>query len=270
MTICKRLCAVILSAICCVSLLHAAPKSDLWDYWQKSGDKTAIDHSAWQAFLDTYLISQSSGPHLLRYAHVTKKDAQSLKNYINYLSTIDIRHYTKNQQFAYWANLYNAATVDLIVDNYPVSSITKIKSSFFSFGPWDKKILTIAQKKVSLNDIEHRILRPIWRDKRIHYIVNCASFSCPSLPLQAVPTTNLDAFLDQAATEYIADARAVEIVGNSLKLSSIYDWYASDFGSPQALVEHLVQHRPTLDRAQLTKLINDADYHYQWHLNEAQ
>lgn len=100
---------------------------------------------------------------------------QQLKRYIQQMASLDPRDYKKQEQFAYWVNLYNALTVQLVLDNYPTSSIKKLGKGFFSFGPWDDDIIRVAGKKLTLNDIEHRILRPIWRDKRIHYVVNCAS-----------------------------------------------------------------------------------------------
>lgn len=249
---------------------HAAPSAELWDYWQHSGERTGIDHAAWQEFLDTYVIKQAVGPNLVRYADVTAADKQRLRNYINDLSKQAIRTYTKDEQFAYWTNLYNAQTVLLVLEHYPIESITRIKPSLFSFGPWNKKLLTIESQSLSLNDIEHRILRPIWQDERIHYVVNCASFSCPSLPTKAVPAINRNAFLDKAAKDYINDIRAVGLTDNTLTLSSIYDWYVVDFGSVRDLTQHLAHYHDTLDAKTISTYINNADYQYDWQLNEAQ
>ena len=157
--------------------LFAAPKADLLPYWQDqvATDQRDISHQQWQKLLDKYLVVQPQQT-LFRYGAVTTEDKQQLSAYINQLSHLDPRKYNRNVQFAYWVNLYNALTVQLIIDHYPVTSITKL-GGFFSFGPWDQPVVTINNKSLSLNDIEHRILRPIWRDPRIHYAVNCASSS---------------------------------------------------------------------------------------------
>ena len=105
-----------------------------------------------------------------------------------------------------------------------MKSITKLGKGFFSFGPWDDKTLTINNKELSLNDIEHRILRPIYNDARIHYAVNCASYSCPNLAAQAYTVENMDQLLDKGAEHYINHPRGVSIKNNKLTLSSIYSW----------------------------------------------
>ncbi len=116
---------------------------------------------------------------------------------------------------------YNALTVKVILDNYPVKSIRDIDISpgLLNDGPWDAKLLTIEGKEVSLNDIEHRILRPIFLDNRIHYAVNCASSGCPNLQPEAFTVENTEELLDRGAREYIAHERGVKISKNRLVVS---------------------------------------------------
>lgn len=128
---------------------------------------------------------------LFRYAEVTKEDKTLLNDYLDQLSKLDPREFNRQEQYAYWVNLYNALTVKLILDNYPVASITKL-GGLFSFGPWDEKVFTVAGQTLTLNDIEHRILRPIWKDPRTHYAVNCASLGCPNLQSQAFTAQNTE------------------------------------------------------------------------------
>ncbi|ELR64673.1 Hypothetical protein C942_02244 [Photobacterium marinum] len=247
-----------------LSPVLAAPKADLWPFWQKSNETNTamIDHSRWQKMLDTYLVELPQQT-LFRYHAVSDNDKWELDRYIRQLATIDPRQYSKPEQFAYWVNLYNALTVRLIINNYPIKSITKL-GGFFSFGPWDEELITVAEQALSLNDIEHRILRPIWRDARIHYAVNCASLGCPDLQPVAFTADNTETLLEQAASRFINSPKGVEINGNRIQLSSIYDWYGNDFGSQRDLQKHLNQYR----KGQPLQL-NNVSYDYNWSLNEA-
>lgn len=242
----------------------AAPKAELWPYWQQSNEvnTAAIDHTLWQRTLDNYLVQQPQQT-LFRYRAVSSNDKYDLDRYIRKLTATDPRRYRQDEQFAYWVNLYNALTIQLILNNYPIKSITKL-GGFFSFGPWDEKLITINGNSLSLNDIEHRILRPIWKDPRIHYVVNCASLGCPDLQPQAFTASNSEKLLEQSASRFINSAKGVKMTGGKVRLSSIYDWYSVDFGSKSSLQRHLNQYR-TGKPVQL----NSISYDYNWALNEA-
>ena len=243
--------------------VFAAPKADLLPYWQDhaTANQRQIDHQQWQQLLDKYLVVEPQQT-LFRYSAVTVADKQQLSGYINQLSQLDPRQYNRNVQFAYWVNLYNALTVQLIIDNYPITSITKL-GGFFSFGPWDQPIVTINNKTLSLNDIEHRILRPIWRDPRIHYAVNCASLGCPDLLPQVFDSQQLKQQLNNAASRFINSPKGVRSNSTQTTLSSIYDWYGTDFGNQQALLQHINHYL-------LHKKINgdNLKFDYNWLLNQ--
>ena len=131
----------------------SAPKSDLWPRWQthNAENNEVIDHSAWQIFLEKYLVtnplntesSAISGINLLRYSAVAKIDRILLRTYLQTMEGTSISNFSRPQQRAFWINLYNAATVNLILEHYPLESITKISFSFFSFGPWDEDLLSV-------------------------------------------------------------------------------------------------------------------------------
>lgn len=247
------------------SLSFAAPKSDLWAYWNQSNEtnNATISHQAWDSILNKYLVA-SGQHHLFDYANVSSSDKNALKGYIKNLADIDPRDYSKAQQYAYWVNLYNAITVDLIVDNYPLKSITKL-GGLFTFGPWGDDVVNIAGKDLTLNDIEHRILRPIWNDPRTHYAVNCASLGCPNLQLSAFTAENTETLLEQAASSFVNNDKGVVVNGNDAQLSSIYEWFVADFGGNEAgVIAHLKQYRTDL------KLTTDSNikYDYDWDLNK--
>ncbi|UUM30977.1 DUF547 domain-containing protein [Vibrio japonicus] len=241
----------------------AAPKSELWQYWNSSNENSAIkvNHQKWQTILDKYLITER-GNTLFRYKSVSSSDKKSLKSYIRDQSSIDPRQLTKAQQYAYWVNLYNAVTVDLILDAYPIKSITKL-GGLFSFGPWDEEMVKINDKKITLNDIEHRILRPIWKDPRTHYAVNCASLGCPNLQTQAFTAINTEQLLENAASTFINSEKGVKVTDKQVRLSSIYEWFAEDFGTKSQLIAHLAKYRP-----ELVNWNGRVVYDYDWSLNE--
>ena len=241
----------------------AAPKSELWDYWDASNEKnaTTISHQYWQQTLDKYLVIKGEFT-LFDYANITDADEQILNSYLRQMRRIDPREYKKAEQYAYWVNLYNAITVKIILDNYPIKSITKL-GGLFSFGPWGEDVVTVAGKTLTLNDIEHRILRPIWNDPRTHYAVNCASLGCPNLQPKAFTARNSDSLLDKAAKEFINSNKGVLVTNNNTQLSSIYDWFAIDFGNQAQLFEHLKKYRP-----ELKPFKGDISYDYDWTLNQ--
>ena len=109
------------------------------------------------------------------------------------MSDLTITDYNKKEQLAYWINLYNSLTIKVVLEHYPVKSIKEIKlSGIFKPGPWKKELVIIEGKKLSLDNIEHDILRPIWKDNRVHYAVNCASIGCPNLQNSAFTAKNSD------------------------------------------------------------------------------
>ncbi|PSW10575.1 DUF547 domain-containing protein [Photobacterium rosenbergii] len=242
----------------------AAPKADLWPYWQQyaTSNSQKVDHSRWQRLLDKYLVVQPQQT-LFRYSRVSDSDKYELDRYLRDLTKINPHQLGRNEQFAYWVNLYNAQTVKMILDEYPVSSITKL-GGIFSFGPWDEQVLTVNGKPLSLNDIEHRILRPIWRDPRIHYVVNCASLGCPDLQPEAFTASNTERLLEKSATRFINSRKGVNPQGSKTQLSSIYEWYGSDFGNQSQLQKHINQYR---QGASIT--LGNVSYDYNWSLNEA-
>lgn len=260
---------LMLSAASCV--VNAAPSSDAIKFWTVSDETSTqtVSHAAWQSLLDDYLISETpSGVNLFDYQAVTDEDKKALKLYLDELQSVKPRELNKAEQFAYWVNMYNALTVDVVLDEYPVDSIRSIRFLTSPFGPWDKNFMKIEGKKLSLNNIEHGILRPIWQDPRIHFAVNCASIGCPNLMPTAFTAENADELMEQAAHDYIGHPRAVVIDGSTLKLSSIFDWYGADFGDDQSMInEYLSDYIAEGVEFDPTSTY-DVDFHYDWSLNE--
>jgi hypothetical protein len=255
-------------------LAVAAPQSELWPRWQTydANSRVTINHSAWSHFLSRYLVTDHpSGINRVRYASVTPDDKKALQNYLDRMQATPVSTLNRLEQKAYWINLYNALTVKVVLDHYPVKSIRDIDISpgWFSVGPWDAKLLTIEVEPLSLNDIEHRILRPIWQDNRVHYAVNCASLGCPNLQGQPFTTENLEELLDQAARDYINHPRGMKIEGDTAILSSIYDWFQVDFGGHEEGVrQHLLKYAGPERVGYLQAGKVRFSYGYDWNLNE--
>ncbi len=248
-----------------------APKAKLWERWtaHNAASTAAIDHGPWTMFLGKYVVAYPDGINRTPYGHVTAADKKILEDYIARLGSISISTYNRDEQRAYWINLYNALTVKVILDHYPVKSIRAIKAGLFSIGPWQQRLIAVEGIELSLDDIEHRILRPIWRDPRLHYAVNCTALSCPNLQPEAFTASSTDGLLTRAAREYINTPRAAQIKNGELIVSSVYKWYKEDFGnSDQGVIRHLQQYaQPTL-AAELSQIKRIADDRYDWSLND--
>ncbi len=250
----------------------AAPSADLWPRWQKHDPAATqtLDHSSWDRLLETYIRPDGKGLNRFPYGEVTAADKAALEDYIAMLSQTRISGFGRAEQMAYWINLYNALTVKVILDHYPVASIRDIDTSpgWFADGPWGAELVTVEGEAITLDDIEHRILRPIWRDPRIHYAVNCASVGCPNLQERAFTGENAETLLEAGARAYINSPRGVWIEDGALQVSSIYAWFAEDFGdSDEAIIEHLKRYaEPPLTKSlERAKEIDGHDY--DWGLN---
>ena len=251
-----------------------APSAQVWSFWDTHGTATdVIDNSPWQRFLQNYVRPDDDGINRVEYAKVTAAERAALRNYIERLQKINIRDYGRDEQLAYWINLYNAVTVNVVLEHYPVASIRDIDISpgFLSFGPWDKKLLSIEGQAVSLNDIEHRILRPIWKDPRLHYALNCASLGCPNLQTTAFTAVNTPALLDASARDYVNHPRGVSIIDGELRVSSIYSWFREDFGDNEAdVIKHLRRYASAGLAAELAGFDHIDDDDYDWSLNDTE
>ncbi len=252
----------------------AAPSADLWPLWQVSAENSSqgVDHSLWGALLAKYLVTgHPTAINRFSYGAVAEEDQQSLHAYLAQLQRIKVSQLNRREQKAFWINLYNALTIKVILDHYPVKSIMDVDISpgFFSNGPWDAKLMQIEGESLSLNDIEHRILRPIFNDNRVHYALNCASLGCPNLQARAFTAAEMEQLLDAGARSYINHSRGVLVINGRLQVSSIYKWFQDDFGgSRKGVVNHLLQYAQSDLAGTLTSYEGKLSYAYTWSLNE--
>ena len=221
--------------------------------WFCTASAQTIDHSKWTDVLQVYVAKNGS---------VNYKDLQNnrivLNDYLNDLASNSPKdNWSNAEKKTYWINAYNAYTIQLILDNYPLKSIKDITD------PWSQTFFKINGKTMSLNTIEHNILRPMG-DPRIHFAIVCASESCPKLLNYAYEAETLNDQLDQAAKEFINDASKNNITASQITISKIFKWFKSDFPTGTAFINYLNKYS-TLKFHPDTKINYQS---YNWSLNE--
>ncbi|MDF1721433.1 MAG: DUF547 domain-containing protein [Minwuia sp.] len=250
-----------------------APKSDLWEVWtpHDPASTVQVDHSGWDAVLKTHAMPGPDGVMRFDYRGLAANRA-GLDSYLETMGAVPVSALNRPAQFAYWVNLYNALTVRLIVDNPGVETIRDIDISpgLFASGPWDAELITVQGRPLTLNQIEHRILRPIFKDPRIHYAVNCASIGCPDLRAEAFVPDRLEAQLNAQAATFINHPRGARIDGDgNLHVSSIFVWFREDFGGTETgVIEHMLRYARGGLRGHLTILRQISGDDYDWQLNK--
>ena len=176
-----------------------------------------IDHSSWNSLLEEHVDNQG----WVDYQGFSS-DREKLQGYLQYLAQKKpAQHADPAVILAFYINLYNAAMVERVLEHYPVASVKDIKRV------WGKKVIPVGEELLSLNDIEHGILRKM-DEPRIHFAINCASISCPKLSDRAFLPQTLDAQLDEAAKAFILSDKN-QLQGLELGLSQIFNWYKKDF-----------------------------------------
>lgn len=224
-----------------------------------------IEHGAWTDLLQKHVSDQGN----VNYAAFVQ-DSLALNDYLQTLQTNhpNENNWSKNEQLAYWINAYNAFTVKLICDNYPVKSIKDIGSGPnipFVNTPWDIKFIKIEDQTYDLNDIEHGIIRGNFAEPRIHFAVNCASVSCPALLNKAFEAATLDTQLDKVARSFINNPAKNSIKENQVQLSKIFSWFSGDFTQKAESVSAFINQYAE------QKIPDDASLEYldyDWNLNE--
>ena len=216
-----------------------------------SAQKT--EHSKWTGILQTYVTENGN----VNYKNLQKNRAV-LSDYLSDLASNSPKdNWSSSETKAYWINAYNAYTVQLILDNYPLKSIKDLND------PWGQTFFKINGEMMSLNTIEHKILRSMG-DPRIHFAIVCASESCPKLLNYAYESETLSDQLNQAAKEFINDSSKNSLTASQITISKIFKWFKSDFPKGIAFINYLNNYS-TLKIHPETK-INYQNYN--WSLNE--
>jgi hypothetical protein len=212
-----------------------------------------VDYSLWTDFLQKYVSSKGQVDYKAISLH-----PENLDKYLSKLvQTIPNENWSKNETLAFWINAYNAFTIKLIVENYPIKSIKDIES------PWDKKFIKIGTETLSLNHIEHNILRKM-DEPRIHFAIVCASISCPKLLNEAYTSENLENQLNKATKEFLSDSTKNNISEYKLELSKIFQWFSKDFKEDGSLIDFLNLY----SEIQISNNAKITFTDYNWNLND--
>ncbi|MBK6859683.1 MAG: DUF547 domain-containing protein [Saprospiraceae bacterium] len=220
-----------------------------------------MSHNLWSDILNSSVDTNGN----VDYKRIMK-DSIQLNEYLEKLSNNPPRPtWTVNESKAYWINAYNAFTIQLILRNYPIRSIKDIGSRIpFINSTWDIPFITIGSELLSLNTIEHLILRKTYKDPRLHMVLVCASKSCPSLRNEAYTAGSLDLQLDEQCYKFLMDPGRNKIQTSELKISQLFKWYSSDFKKRGGII-------PFINKYSEVKIRKNAqiDYlEYDWSLNE--
>lgn len=229
------------------------------------------NHTKFTEVLSSQVI-RNGNQTLVNYAAI-KKNPSKLNEYIQQLGnvkSVEFESWSKDQKLAALINGYNAWTIKLVVDNYPIPSIKKI-GPFYS-TPWKQEFINWLGNKVSLDDIEHGTIRKQFTEPRIHVALVCAALGCPNLQEKVFLATELESQLKKASEEFLNDERKnrYSISGDEvvLNVSNIFNWYGDDFGSKDDLVAYIVQGMGISDKIKGKKTKMDF-LDYDWSLNDA-
>lgn len=244
-----------------------------WRRWKQHdpNSRTIIDHSAWTAFLDRYTRDAPDGTVRVDYAAVSADSLRDLDAYLAHCASLAISSYARDEQLAFWANLYNALTVRLVLTHYPLRSIRQVGwiPLWLGGGPWNRKLIAIEDVPLSLNDIEHRVLRRNWRNPLLHYAVNCGSIGCPDLRRPPFSGAAIWRELDEVARTFINHPRGARFDADALVVCSIYVWFQEDFGGSEAdVIAHLKQYAAPALAEKLAGATKIARHQYDWRLND--
>jgi len=268
LTTCLR--SFIVAAFFFSASAFAVPSPNYWSYWDISneGSHASVDHSDLDLILRTYVVTNHpSGINRFKYGQVSSKHRRLLEDYIAELSALDPRRYRRAEQKVYWMNLYNALTINLVLDHYPIASIREITGRA-GRDAWKEQIVEVAGKRLSLNDIDHRILRPIWHDHKVRFGLACASLGCPNMQPVAFTTANNRKLLKKAGRDFVNHSRGLKMENGELRVSSIFDWYEKDFAADKKTLLKVFAHYAE-DRKALYLLgfSGDITYAYDWRIN---
>jgi hypothetical protein len=230
----------------------------------KENTSSPVSHTAWDALLQKHVRPEGE----VHYRGFLQ-DSLQLRQYLDQLgqNPPNDQHWTPDERKAYFLNLYNAATVLLILRHYPVQSIKDIGPSLqipFVRSTWTIPFINISGQTFTLDNIEHGIIRKEFADPRIHFAVNCAARSCPVLHHRAYRGEGLNEQLDQQARQFINDPRFNRLAPDSIQVSSIFKWYSGDFPKGTAFIDYLNQYSEV--KINPTATVTYADY--DWKLNE--
>ncbi|MGH1363683.1 MAG: DUF547 domain-containing protein [Calditrichia bacterium] len=225
----------------------------------KTADSPIVNHDIWTTLLQQHVSETGDVDYDAILA-----DSDLFESYLQELSNHPPgANWSKNEKIAYWINAYNAFTVKLILDFYPLKSIKDISSGLPMLNsPWDLKFFKIAGVAFDLNTIEHEILRKDFNEPRIHFAINCASFSCPKLLNMAFTADSLETQLEAQTRAFLNNPDKNIITDKEIRVSKIFSWFQRDFGGQNGVLAFIQKYRPELNKENPVEYLD-----YNWGLN---
>ncbi|WP_026902643.1 DUF547 domain-containing protein [Pedobacter glucosidilyticus] len=215
------------------------------------------NHAVLNKLLNTYVNSAG----IVNYK-AFMKDKLTLQQYLKSLVNVKVSTLSKDEQLAFWINIYNAATIDQILRNYPVKSIMDISGG----KVWDQKLpYTFAGKSYTLNEIEKVKLIEELNDARVHFAVNCAAVSCPKLLNKAYTADNVQSLLNANTSAFLNNTEFNKLSPSKAQLSNIFNWYKADFAKAEGSVAAFINKYAKVKIKENTPL---SYINYNWSLND--
>jgi hypothetical protein len=243
----------------------------------------AISHRGWDRVLGIMFVQDdASGEALLDYGRLSPTARGVLKRYLTYLQTIQISNYSRDEQLAYWLNFYNAASFSQVYASLEKGSKrmsspgrnphrktgVKVKSLMLkSDGPWQGRQYKVEGRRLSLTDIEHRIVHGLWNDPSVMYGLSCPAKGCPALMPRAFKANSVRAQLAASAQQFISDENNVVVRRKRLRPSALYIWHHNLFPDKESVLAHLRQIGNDRLRRQLTGVVDVKGEQFSWKLN---
>lgn len=270
----------LLATMACASLAGCAPNwpssrepaVTIRGYWERhvAGSKRQVDHGRLASLLERHVIRRSDGVHLFAYGDLSIAERGSLDRYIHELSGFAIDSLDRREQYAFWLNFYNALVLRLVLSRYLVLSIRDIRFGIgpFGDGPFERELVAVLGRPLSLSDIRERILWPIFKDPRLHYGLCDAAIGSPNLQRRVFTGERVDRMLDGAALDFVNHPRGVYSEGTELVLSGLYEKHSESFSGSQAvMLEHVASYAtPSLSSVLAGK--RSARFEFDWSLND--
>lgn len=233
-----------------------------------------VDNAIWRGLLDRHCRPGQDGINRFAYAAAGKEGPAELDAYLKLLGGTAVSALSRPTQLAFWVNLHNALVVRLVLDHFPVESIRDIgvpPGGPPAEGAWAKRRITVEGVDLSVGEIANDILRRVWKDPRVNYVMCCATLGAPNLPATPLEPALLDRQLDSAASAFVNHPRGAELTHDGgLRVSSIYEWHQAAFGGSQhAVIRHLMAYAAPPLALQLRGRQRIDGYAYDWRLNDA-
>ncbi len=260
---------LVLTALMC-SQSFAAIEMRMIEFWNdaESASQINVDHSPLQQILQKYVApDHPSGISRFNYNAVSDSDLFKLQQYLDYLQLLEPRQLRSAEAKAYWVNLYNAATLNMVIQANRDRNVSKVRARGLPARLWRRDIVKVVQQDLSLDDILHGIIRPIYQDHRVHYALFFCTIGGPDMPTEVLDGENNDELLSKLETQYLQQSRAVRLENGELVLSEMFESFDTDFASNRfTLINYFKQHVPEPVAEAISSAV-DIRYDYDWMLN---